>query len=80
MRGEQAEHLLRTGAWVDPASLEHDSHPGVQGGRVASGIEAEHPHVTRVRVSETLAYLDRGGLAGTVRAEQCRHRTCSHAQ
>jgi hypothetical protein len=36
-------------------------------------IEIEHPDLARVRPPVTLEDLDRGGLAGAVRAEQTEH-------
>ena len=71
---QQLQHLQRAGARVAAAGLQHHADPGPQGARVADRVEPEHAHLTRVRPPESLADLDRRGLAGAVRPEQRRHR------
>ncbi len=75
MCGKQGKHLAGACSRVHPAGLEHDPHPGTQGGRVAAGVEAEYPDAAGIRLPETLADLDRGRLPRAVRAEQSGHRT-----
>ena len=79
--GEQAQQLDRGGGGVAAdALLQHHADLGTQGGAVAGGVQAEHAHQAGVGVPEAFADLDRGRLAGPVRAEQCEHRAPGSGQ
>lgn len=64
-----AQHLVRAGAGVDAAGLQHHAEAGAQLAGLGDGVEAEDPDRSRVGPAVALACLDRGGLSGAVGAE-----------
>ena len=77
MGGQQVEHLQRAGARVAAARLQHHADSRTQRPRVADRIQAEHPHLPRVRAAKALADLDGRRLARAVGPQQRRDLACS---
>ena len=69
--GRESQGLGRAHASGDSAVLQHHADVGNESPVVGDGIEPEHPHRSGGRASVALERLDRGGLPGAIRAEQC---------
>ena len=71
--GEEPQVLEHGQVREEVAALRHDAEATAPGVRRARGILAEHRHVAGVALAVALEDLDRGRLAGAVRAEQAEH-------
>jgi len=72
------EHLHGPDPAPGPARLEHDADARQEVGPLALGVEAEHAHGAALRPAISLAGLQGGGLAGSVRAQHGSHGSALH--